>query len=107
MNKKGSFTKDISEYFVTGFEKLTLCRTGGIQFLYIIRKYSEEVLVQCKAYFITFSSTADRGSTSFQHLGHCLFINCGTVDCGSTSFQLLVHCLFIDYGTADHGSSRF
>ena len=49
----------VSEYFVNGFEKLMLCRTGGIQFLYIIWKYSEEVLVQFKAYFITFSSTAE------------------------------------------------
>ena len=35
MNKTHSFITDISEYFVTGLEKLTLCSTGGIHFLYI------------------------------------------------------------------------
>ena len=36
---------DINEYFVTGFEKLTLCSTGGICFLYIIQNYSKQVSV--------------------------------------------------------------
>ena len=36
---------DISECFINGFEKLTLCSIGGIHFLYIIQKYSKQVLV--------------------------------------------------------------
>ena len=34
INKMRSFITDMSEYFVTGFEKLTLCSSGGIHFLY-------------------------------------------------------------------------
>ena len=37
---------DMSEYFVTGFAKLTLCRSGGITFLYIIQRYSKQFSVQ-------------------------------------------------------------
>jgi len=45
MNKTRSFITDMSEYFVTGFEKLTLCSNGGIRFLYIIQNYSKQVSV--------------------------------------------------------------
>ena len=47
----------------------------------------------------------DRGSTSLQHLVHCIFINCGTADHGRTS-----KCILTSYSrlrTADHGSNRF
>ena len=45
MNKKRSFIMDMSEYFVTGLLKLTLCRSGGINFLYSIQRYSKQFLV--------------------------------------------------------------
>ena len=49
MNKKRSFITDMSEYFVTGFVKLTLCSSGGINVLYIIQRYSKQVLVHLGA----------------------------------------------------------
>ena len=104
---KTRYVKDDTEDMCTTRFKSVL-REELPQQMFIIcnaKLMRERFITTCALSFTSDCGTADRGSTTIQHLFHDLFVDCVTTDRGSTRIQHLSHYLFVDCVTADRGST--